>query len=51
MKNKIGYAIRVILTLLLLFAVYKETGPFTTLSFFLTFLALELLAWAVKDNL
>lgn len=41
---KTSRALRYILTLCLLFGVYKETGPFTTISLFLLSLSIELIA-------
>lgn len=47
-------AIRSILTIALIIAVYRETGFFTALSFFIVFVALELGSYAltlIKDAL
>ena len=41
--------IRVIIHLCLLYGVYAETGPVTTLSFFLLFLGLECIIFVIND--
>jgi hypothetical protein len=42
MRSKLMHSIRILLTLGLLFGVYKETGIWTTISIGLVFLTLEL---------
>lgn len=46
MKNLfVKYIPRMILTILLLYGVYTETGKWTTLSLFLIFIAIEILMY------
>lgn len=42
--------IRVMLTMLLVWGVYTETGPFTALSIFLIFVAIEALGFMIGDD-
>jgi len=42
--------IRSIFTVAILIGVYTETGPFTTVSFFLVFVGLEMISHILEDE-
>ena len=43
-------AIRLILTVALIYAILRETGPFTAIGFGLIFVTMEVLGWYVKKT-
>jgi len=48
--KKVGVIIRVVLTLLLIYGAYTETGIWTALNFFLIFIAVEIIGRRINKR-